>query len=728
MKHFLPIILLWLLPLTGYSQATAYPVNDILQCDSTTFNLTATTAAALGSQTANNYSVAYFTSELDAQENNNVILTPNTYTVSDTGGLVYIRVTNIENGDYDVTSFTISVLTYPVLPPFSDVTACGGYILPSSLSFNYYRGPGGTGGIIPSGTVITTSQTIYVHASNAGICTSDDSFNITITSNSNTAPLPFTQAACDDDGDGIAVFNLDTIARQIAIANPGAAEIKFYLTQANTLNTGLAITTTTYAGFTSQQILYAGMLINGCYATLPVYLNIAPCSGSSTLTGTIRYAYSGGSCNSNGIPVNDVLVTCSQGTNSYHTYTNAGGNYAFYNIPDGQSVITAHPVDRIDMFLEDPSVTVNMPGGSTTNNLCLTVYEPFHDFRIMLVPVSQAVPGLTAAYAVVVKNMGTDVLGESQLENVYNANKLLDPVIDFSPISTNPGNYLSEYGYAVQPSQTQINNIYYSVAAPSVANIGDVLNFRTSLVLNSASFPIPEAHVLNQEIVDAFSENIISTDAGEFITEEDADDYIQYTILFRNNVTPNANTMRVHTELDNNLDWDTFIPVASSRNYRVNRHEGEVDFIFNNINLPNQNGNQTTNQGFLTYKVKPTNTIAPADVITATASIYFDLHDPVITNTVSTTLQGTAGTDKITTHGLKLYPNPATDKVTIGLPESFATDNFTVVVIDVLGKQVLTATLKATQPLLDISKLNTGVYIIKTLLGDRQFTEKIIVK
>jgi len=70
---------------------------------------------------------------------------------------------------------------------FVDINVCDSYILPSLQLGNYYSQPGGNGAVIPPGTVLRTSQTIYVYAivGNRLTCSSEKSFAVTIS----TAPV-----------------------------------------------------------------------------------------------------------------------------------------------------------------------------------------------------------------------------------------------------------------------------------------------------------------------------------------------------------------------------------------------------------------------------------------------------------------------------------------------------------------------------------------------------------
>jgi gliding motility-associated-like protein len=65
---------------------------------------------------------------------------------------------------------------------FTDINVCDSYTLPPLQLGNYYPQPGGKGTIIPAGTVLTTSQRIYVYAvsGNRLTCTSEKNFLVTI--------------------------------------------------------------------------------------------------------------------------------------------------------------------------------------------------------------------------------------------------------------------------------------------------------------------------------------------------------------------------------------------------------------------------------------------------------------------------------------------------------------------------------------------------------------------
>jgi gliding motility-associated-like protein len=89
---------------------------------------------------------------------------------------------------YSESVFSISI-NYIDLSTIADVLSCDHYTLPALTIGNYYTEPLGQGTLIPFGTVLTTTQTIYVYAQigNRLNCSAEASFLVTI---SETPSLP----------------------------------------------------------------------------------------------------------------------------------------------------------------------------------------------------------------------------------------------------------------------------------------------------------------------------------------------------------------------------------------------------------------------------------------------------------------------------------------------------------------------------------------------------------
>ena len=74
-------------------------------------------------------------------------------------------------------AFDVTINYTPVADAPADVTACDSYTLPALAVGNYFSSPNGVGAVA-AGTVISSSQTLYVYAETATTpnCTSENCF------------------------------------------------------------------------------------------------------------------------------------------------------------------------------------------------------------------------------------------------------------------------------------------------------------------------------------------------------------------------------------------------------------------------------------------------------------------------------------------------------------------------------------------------------------------------
>jgi gliding motility-associated-like protein len=140
---------------------------------------------------------------------------------------------------FNQTNFFVEILDEPTL-----ITSCGNYTLPELSAGDYYTQIGGQGTIIPAGTIITNSQTIYVYANTTTTpnCTSTYTLPIII------IPLP----VIDDIGDIIRCANNPFVLPVLSNGN--------YYTESGGLGTLLN------AGdiISSNQTIYIYDIQNGC--------------------------------------------------------------------------------------------------------------------------------------------------------------------------------------------------------------------------------------------------------------------------------------------------------------------------------------------------------------------------------------------------------------------------------------------------------------------------------
>ena len=197
-------------------------------------------------------------------------------------------------------SFTVTIFNVDTLP---NVTICENYTLPTLTVGRFFSGPNGTGTMLPSGTVVTNSMTVYIYASSTFLpkCSDETSFTVTIidtpVANSVTVSL---RTTCDTDGtnDGIINFNLSTLSAATLGTQSGIEfSVTYYESLANATTASNPVTTST------QTIVYARVsnsLAPNCYDVKPITIIVnklpepTPVDGIICIdseTGTLLNAY-----------------------------------------------------------------------------------------------------------------------------------------------------------------------------------------------------------------------------------------------------------------------------------------------------------------------------------------------------------------------------------------------------------------------------------------------------
>lgn len=209
-----------------------------------------------------------------------------------------------------------------------------------------------------------------------------------------------------------------------------------------------------------------------------------------------------------------------------------------------------------------------------------------------------------------------------------------------------------------------------------------------------------------------------------------------YTIHFQNTGTAAAQNIVVKDTLDANLDWSSFQLLAYSHENLTqllqNGADAIVHFNFPNINLPDSNSNEPDSHGFIQYRIKTDSTIAYGTEIHNTAAIYFDFNEPVITNDALVVYEQpeNVATTFSSTNAFSLYPNPASNDVTIKLlstANAFRHGGQVVEVTDLTGKVLFSVSTEKLQTKLSIENLSSGSYLVRLMENDRAIGVKKLV-
>jgi uncharacterized repeat protein (TIGR01451 family) len=718
---FLAFILLT--TVKGFSQAEAYEAPNINQCGNEVFNLTVQTPIILGNQDPENFTVTYYLTLASATAGTNPIANPTAF-VSPQQQVIFAKVVNTLDNSFAITDFHVSWSSGVFVPNLPDVFACSSYTLPVIEVGHYYQQPNGEGEIA-FGTVITSTQVVYVYKENDLGCSGESNFLVSIFAPLTTQPTPL--YVCDENNDGIASVDLTEILPQLGQEQTNV-EYTFFDTQADAQANVNPITNTELYNMilSSQQVLWVrgSSVTSDCYWVVAFQVIVTQCTGN-TISGFARLNLDD-DCTTFEQAASNVPVYLTHNNDVYIAYTNADGYYHFDNVPDGANSV--YIVATPNSTVSPSAYGITMPGEANEKNFCITPqFEAVSDVAVTMFPITQARPGFPATYVLIYQNLGT-ITQSGTITLQFDTNNL--NFANATPAMAQAGNTLTLAYTNLMAFQTKVAVVNFTVNVPQITPVGTVLNFTAGITLslgvdvNTAN----NASVVSQVVVGPYDPNDIAVREGEFITEAQADDYLNYTVRFQNKGTANAENVRVVVALDENLDWSTFEALSASHDFTVKRIGDDIEFLFNGIDLAFEAEGTVVpeSNGYFIYRIKPKANVTIDDSMSAQADIYFDFNDPITTNEVTTTVQSVAGLGENNVDSFTVYPNPASGNVNLTV---LAADNgFDVTVIDILGKTVLKNSYATSEASLNIASLNSGVYFVSITANGKNQVKKLIVR
>lgn len=447
-------------------------------------------------------------------------------------------------------------------------------------------------------------------------------------------------------------------------------------------------------------------------------------SDCNTIFGSFIYDQDSNGCDSADPLSNGFLINADNGNfNSSGIVVN--GNYSI-SVFDNNFTVSI--LNLPNYFTASPqTATVDFLTSTTEQvDFCLTSNQTINDLNIRLLPISDARPGFEAEYKLIIENIGTQPLNNIMASLNFDDTK--QSFISAIPAENSSSTNSLDFTIAsLNPFETQEIDIVMQTFTPPTVNGDDILNFTATVLPDANDYtPNDNSFNLDQIVVNAFDPNDKRVLQGNTITTDETGNYLNYIIRFQNTGTANATFVRIEDNLDTDLDWNTFKITSASHNYEAKITNGnEVEFLFDNINLPYEAIDAEGSNGFIAYKIKPKTTVQVGDIMSGNASIYFDYNLPIITNTVSTEVISNLSVDEFNLDNLlSVYPNPTNGGVFIKHKDNVFLNS--VKLYNVQGTELIS--INKDIDYLDIKNIAAGLYILSIETNKGKVNEKLVVK
>ncbi|MEO5775769.1 MAG: T9SS type A sorting domain-containing protein [Flavobacterium sp.] len=443
------------------------------------------------------------------------------------------------------------------------------------------------------------------------------------------------------------------------------------------------------------------------------YCSFTPGGAFYTIQGNSKYDINGNGYDGTDLDVPNLKLSFTDGTHTGTIIPDSDGNYS-YDVQAGSHTLTPVLENPTYFGVTPLSFTANFPTNPSpvTRNFSITATNLHQDVETWIIPLTSARPGFDSRYKIKFKNKG-NVTVSGHLNFSFD-----DDYMDFisaTPIPNSQNFSLLSWDYtALIPFETREINITFNLNTPLESlplNTGDLIKFESTVYpLTGDELMTDNSNHLRQLVINSHDPNDKTCVEGTTIEPEMVGEYVHYVIRFENTGTANAENIVVKDMIDTTkYDIATLIPLSGSANFVTNiRNTNQVEFIFENINLPFED---TNNDGYVAFKIKTKPTLVLGDTFSNTANIYFDYNAPVITNTYTTTVAVLGTADFEFSSVFSLSPVPAKSFLNITTKQVITISSISI--YNTLGQlvQVITNPNKT----IDVSGLKTGSYFIKII-------------
>ena len=419
-----------------------------------------------------------------------------------------------------------------------------------------------------------------------------------------------------------------------------------------------------------------------------------------------------------------------------HNITSPSGVYNIYDINPANSYDVSFSINPAYAAMYNlttssyNNISIVVGGGTITYNFPVTVTQPYNDLAVTVVSINAPRPGFTYTNKIVYSNLGNQMMPSGTVTFVKDNNVTITSVSQAGTSATSNG---FTYDFTnLAPFEVRTIDVVMQVPTIPTVNAGDYLTNSASIVPTAGDVVLENNNnSATQMVINAYDPNDKSEAHGDKIlfSSFSTNDYLYYTIRFENTGNASAINVRITDVLDSQLNASTVQMVSASHPYILDRIGSNLEWKFDNIQLPVSIANSSVGKGYITFKVKPNANFAVGDIIPNTASIYFDFNPPIITNTFTTEFTSSLSTPQFGNDNFMVYPNPASSLVYVSM-QNTAETIAKVTIIDVMGKVVYSQPASNTNQLVvDVNAISKGIYLVEIITSEgSKATKKLVIK
>jgi uncharacterized repeat protein (TIGR01451 family) len=407
---------------------------------------------------------------------------------------------------------------------------------------------------------------------------------------------------------------------------------------------------------------------------------------------------------------------------STQSYTNSIGQY-FLRVNNGNHEIKLHVDSNWTITSDSSSYQVQIAGNNIDSlDFGLNFTGSENHATISCVPLTDRCFNL-AKHVITYRNEGTNILN-GEIRYISPVPFIFTNSVP-TPTSISGDTLIWNYSNLLQFEERQILATFQN---PGPQLPGTHFLWPASI---SNSQTILGTDTADQEITCSYDPNdkkVFPLGAG-IDNEVLINEILNYTIRFQNTGNDTAFFVMLIDSLSLDFDLSSFEFLSSSHTVQVSLNKNLLKFTFEDINLLCSSINEPESHGFVKFRIRPKSSLSLPRVISNSAQIYFDFNPYIETNVVFNTI--VANLTNITsipieTNSPELYPNPASDKINISLPDK--NKNWVLELYDGKGNLVLRRKLYETNSIISTEKLVQGIYLIRIMSNNNQyFSKKVII-